>query len=253
MRPLHPSTHYLLGREQDDYRSPDFALLIGFALDYDERDDKDIAAHHDAPAGTGPVVAPRQRTDYPVRLAVALEIVGPKTSVDALRRDLRRGEWLRIRFPSERDHTLRIRARSAASTHVGLLKPLPDGWVHGLLLHPAATLPGIVAGAPFYLIEPDHVPGVDGTAPADERRTLVHFLHALDAAISAPLLAHWGAALWEAGTNAELITPLPRTWGLRAWRVTADTTAWGCLLSRLVQAGTLCEESQSSTIGDVST
>jgi hypothetical protein len=180
--PDDPRTRWVAGPHRET--GTDWASLLGHAVDT-EPSSQD-ALSEDATAG-GKFSA-----------IVALEFVGPATTVDRLRRDLRRGEWVTIDRVHDRGTWQMIRERAhcdpAPSTYRALVKPLPGGWTHALILHPRATLPGIRMGESFYLVDPARIADFDATDVPFER-TQEHFIRALDLAIPLPVVPAWAGYL----------------------------------------------------------
>jgi hypothetical protein len=198
----------------------DYAYLLGYAVDTE-------------PGSEGSRIEDPTSAANKFVAAVALEFVGPSTTVDRLRRDLRRGAWVTIDRTADGQNTYRdrVHCHPAPSTYQALLKPLPGGWTHALVLHPWATLLGIRPGKPFYVVDPDQVADLTGTG-APHERTLKHFVRALDLAIALPVLAAWANHLWDSGRDAGLIEELLAE-GVRAWRVWAEEAAW----ARVIREG----------------
>jgi hypothetical protein len=207
----------------------DYAYLLGYAVDTE-------------PGSQGSRIEGREPGVSEFVAAVALEFVGPSTAVDRLRRDLRRGAWVTIERTADAQYAYRDRVycHPAPSTYRALLKPLPGGWTHALVLHPRATLPGIRLGEPFYIVDPDQMANLVGTG-APRERTLTHFIRALDLAIALPLLSAWAGHLWDASRDAGLIERLPAE-GVGAWRVWADEAVWARVIREGIRAGRLSVE-----------
>jgi hypothetical protein len=198
----------------------DYAYLLGYAVDTE-------------PGSEGSRIEDRTPVDREFVAAAALEFVGPSTTVDRLRRDLRRGAWVTIDRTADARYTYRdrVHCHPAPSTYQVLLKPLPGGWTHALVLHSRATLLGMHPGESFYVVDPDHVADLEGSG-ASRERTLMHFIRALDLAITLPVLLAWADYLWDVGQGDGLIERLPAE-GVRAWRVWADEAAW----AKAIRAG----------------
>lgn len=226
-----PCTRWLAGPHRET--GTDWAYLLGHAVDT-ERASQGAPAEDTAALGKATTI-------------VALEFVGPATTVDRLRRDLRRGEWVTIDRVRDRHswqmYRERVRCDPAPSTYRALLKPLPGGWTHVLILHPRATLPEIHMGESFYVVDPARIADFAATEVPFER-TPDHFIHALDLAIPLPIVSAWARYLWNAGREADLITELPAD-GLSAWRVLADEDSWAKAIRKGVRSGALIVEGRS--------
>jgi len=134
-----PRTRWLAGPHRET--GTDWVYLLGHAVDTE-------------PASQGGPIEDQMAISKFTAIA-ALEFVGPATTVDRLRRDLRRGEWVTIDRIHDRStwqmYRQRVCCDPAPSTYRALLKPLPGGWTHALVLHPRATLPGVRMGEWFYV------------------------------------------------------------------------------------------------------
>lgn len=211
-------TRWIVGPHRDF--GSDYAYLLGYAVDTE-------------PGSLGTRIEGRTAIANEFVAAVTLEFVGPSTAVDRLRRELRRGTWVTIDRAADAQYTYRdrVRCHPSPSTYQALLKPLPGGWTHALVLHPRATLPGIRLGEPFYIVDPGQVADLVGTGAPGER-TLTHFIRALDLAIALPLLSAWAGHLWDASRDAGLIEPVAAE-GVHAWRVWAEEGVW----ARVIREG----------------
>lgn len=223
-----PRTRWLAGPHRE--AGTDWAYLLGHAVDTEQ------GSHGE------PLEDPTAVSKFTA--IIALEFVGPATTVDRLRRDLRRGEWVAIDrvhdWNTWQMYRERVRCDPAPSTYRALVKPLPGGWKHAIVLHPRATLLEIRMAESFYVVDPAQVADFDGTdAPVE--RTLEHFIRALDLAIPLPLVPAWGAYLWNAGREAGLIDELPAD-GLRAWRVRPDEESWANAIRKGIHSGELTVE-----------
>ncbi len=221
------STPYLAGAHQES-RGTEMAPLLGYAFDTDL---KALPADEQAALQRDSVMR------YAKSIVVALEFAGPKTIVDSIRRDLRRGDRVRVAHPNRKSCEFRLLRPSLYRPFLGVL---PNGYAHLLLLHPRAALSGILPERPVYLIDPaSHQIPMSHAAPS--KRTLTHFYSALNLMLPLPLFTHWTAALWDRGIDEDLVQPLgdDETYGLSAWRLRADTDVWQAIVRAGIQAGTL--------------
>ena len=168
-------------------------------------------------------------------LIVALELAGPKTIVDSLRRDLRRGDRLTIVHPGYLSHEFRL---LRPASYPMFLRALPNGYTHVLLLHPRATLGGMLPGRPGYLVDPaSHDPSPDPHLP--NSRMLTHFHHALNLMLPLPLFPQWTPYLWGAGVDRGLVRSLEPAFGVSAWGIQADAEAWHAIVRLGLRDGIL--------------
>jgi len=173
------------------------ASLIGFAVD--------------SPAPLDPALSPTNDNDCPAAI-IAVEFAGPRTTVDAIRRLLAKGALavLCSRF-GHRQYV--HKCASPHSAYRLCTASLPGGWVHALLIHPHATLPGIQdlrGQAHCYLVEPEH---------SENDRFLTHFTSVLRELTLIPVLPHWAEPLWSLGVEHGLIAPVAKAEGMRAWKI----------------------------------
>ncbi len=221
------STPYLAGAHRES-RGTEMAPLLGYASDTDL---KALPADEQAALQRDPVMR------YARCIVVALEFAGPRTIVDSIRRDLRRGDRVRVIHPGRKSCDFRLLRPSLYRPFLGAL---PNGYAHLLLLQPRATLSGILPGRPVYLIDPaghQIPPGQMGPS----ERTLTHFQSALNLMLPIPLFTHWTPALWDDGIRGDLVQPLgdDETYGLSAWRLRPDPEAWHAVVRSGIRAGTL--------------
>jgi len=167
---------------------------------------------------------------------IAIEFAGPRFAVETARRWLRAGKWISVVAEGQRMEKL-LRLDHGSTRYAALTSALPSGWVHALMLHPRATLPGIVGGEDCYLVEPAR----DPRHPA-EARTFMHFAAALDMLLPFPVLPAWAAWLWERGIFEDLITPLSVAVRLSGYRINGAASRWRGVIISGVRSGALCAE-----------
>jgi hypothetical protein len=174
------------------------------------------------PMGADPYADPyvdgRHRfPDERMRL-VALELVGPKASADAIRRALKRGEDVALGGGPTRNIPSRI--GWAPGGIVELARRLPSGQTHALLLHPQAALTRLDPEGRIFLID-------SGTHHDPE-----HAYAVLSAALPLPVLPAWAPWLLDQGRHEGLVVTLPAH-GFAAAEIIADVDRWAAL----IQAG----------------
>lgn len=220
------------------------AYLLGLLLDErDPRKEQSEADAADADETTRGRHARLWGRDLIREPIIAIEFAGPKFAVEAARRWLRAGKWISAVAEGKRLDRL-LRLDHGSTRYAALTSALPSGWVHALMLHPHATLPGIAGGGDFYLVEPARDPRYDPDA-----RRLAHFAAALDAALPFPVLPTWDGWLWERGSFEGLITPLPVAVRLRGYRIAGTVDRWRDIIISGVRSGALRAEQPASEEG----
>jgi hypothetical protein len=149
---------------------------------------------------------------------IALEMVGPRSATDAVRRALRRGDWVSLGGAST--PRLPRRAQWAPGGLVEFARRLPSGQMHALLLHPQATLTRLDPEGRIFLID-------SGTRHDPEHAHAV-----LSAALPLPGLPAWAPWLLDQGRHEGLVITLPAH-GFAAAEIIADVDRWAAL----IQAG----------------
>ncbi len=226
MEPL-SDTHapYLRGATRE-YRSYEVAPLLAYAVETtsaERPEDEGAASQRD-------LLARLSKS-----LVVALEFAGPKTIVDSLRRDLRRGDRLAIVHSDRLSHEFRL---PRPASYLMFLRALPNGYTHALLLHPRATLGGMLPGRPGYLVDPASHTASPDPHPSNDRM-LTHLHHALNLMLPFPLFPHWTPYLWEAGVGQGLVRPLEPVFGVTAWGIQPDAEAWHAIVRLGLRDGAL--------------
>lgn len=162
-------------------------------------------------------LATGQRVYAPVSIIdrnelIALQMLGPQESVKA--------NWAAL-MSNKRSHYY-INANGfgikGKENHLILRKLLPSGWLEMWLIHHQATITHMNPNGRFYLIEHN------GRRP--------NFYLYLNKALAAPLLPSWANHLLNAGTHANLITPLPQSYckGATATAVNPKAKSWHNLI-----------------------
>jgi hypothetical protein len=216
---------YLRGASRE-YRGYEVAPLLAYAVETtpaERPEDKGAAPQRD-------LLARLSKS-----LVIALEFAGPKTIVDSLRRDLRRGDRLTVVHPGRLSHEFRL---PRPASYPMFLRALPNGYTHALLLHPRATLGGMLPGHPGYLVDPASRNASPGSRPSNDRM-LTHFHHALNLMLPLPLFLHWTPYLWEAGVGQGLVRPLEPAFGVTAWGIQPDAEAWHAIVRLGLRDGVL--------------
>jgi len=219
-------TPYIRGAYHEG-RFAELAALLGYAID-------------DTAGGTLPPdeQAARERESHAATkttLVVAVEMAGPRICVDAIRRDLKRGDSVGLSRGAGWTQSARLYRPSRYRVYQ---TTLPNGYVHVLLLHARAALDGLVPEATAYLVDlVPHDPARVPELPTD--RMVRHFYHVLNALIPLPLFPEWARPLWDAGQTAGLVEPLRDVFALSAWRVVGMVSAWHDLVRAGLHSGQL--------------
>jgi hypothetical protein len=155
---------------------------------------------------------------------IALEMVGPRSATDAVRRALRRGDWVSLGGAST--PRLPRRAQWAPGGLVEFARRLPSGQMHALLLHPQATLSRVDPEGRAFLID------------RGDRHDPEHTYAVLGAALPLPILPEWTAWLADRGASAGLLARLP-SHRCAASEVVLDIDAWAALIQSGIRSGIL--------------
>ena len=158
---------------------------------------------------------------------IALELVGPKASTDAVRRGLKRGDDLLLGGASTPNIPSRI--PWAPGGVIELARRLPSEQVHSLPLHPQSVVGRLDPEGRIFLVD------------SGERHDFEHAYAVLSAALPLPLLPAWTSWLLEQGVSHGLIVELPAD-GFAAAEVIPDIDEWAALIqSGLRQRNLRCD------------
>jgi len=208
-------------------RFAEIAALLGYAID--------DTASGALPADEQSAGERESHTATKTTLVVAVEMAGPKSCVDAIRRDLKRGDSVGLSRGASWTQSARLHRPSQYRVYQ---TTLPNGYAHVLLLHARAALDGLVPEATAYLVDPvPHDSAAVPSPPTD--RMLRHFHHMLNGLIPLPLFPEWAQPLWDAGQAAGLVEPLRDVFALSAWRLRGAVAAWHDLVRTGLHRGQL--------------
>jgi len=151
---------------------------------------------------------------------IALELVGPKASTDAVRRALKRGDD--VLLGGDPTQNIPSRISWAPGGIAELARRLPSGQMHSLLLHPQSVISRLDPEGRIFLVD------------SGDRHDPEHAYAVLSAALPLPLLPAWAPWLLEQGLCQGLVVKLPAS-GFAAAEIIPDIDGWATLIQSGLQ------------------